>query len=196
MEELYKKTPLDYQITEYDCGTTTIMNALRYLYDREEISPNVIKYIMKETLDQKGSGGEVGKGGTTTDATLKIANWLIESEENDMDMHITMLVGNEYSIDNPILINAIKHGGVAVLRVYQETEHYALLTKLDEEYAYIFDPYYFDISYYDNDESVEIIKDRPFEYNRKVALKRLREDTNNDFSLVKRDDSVIIIMEK
>ena len=24
----YKKTPLDYQITEYDCGTTSFVNAL------------------------------------------------------------------------------------------------------------------------------------------------------------------------
>lgn len=28
----YTKTPLDYQITEYDCGATTLLNALRYLF--------------------------------------------------------------------------------------------------------------------------------------------------------------------
>lgn len=34
-EEL--KTPLAYQATEYDCGTTTLINALRYLFARGEI---------------------------------------------------------------------------------------------------------------------------------------------------------------
>ena len=42
----YTKTPLDYQITEYDCGTTTLLNALRYLFKRSEISPEIYKYII------------------------------------------------------------------------------------------------------------------------------------------------------
>lgn len=33
----YTKTPLDYQITEYDCGTTTLLNALRYLFKSSEV---------------------------------------------------------------------------------------------------------------------------------------------------------------
>ena len=31
------KVPLRYQNTEYDCGTTSFVNALAYLYDREDI---------------------------------------------------------------------------------------------------------------------------------------------------------------
>ena len=30
------KVPLRYQNTEYDCGTTSFVNALAYLYDRED----------------------------------------------------------------------------------------------------------------------------------------------------------------
>ena len=33
----YTKTPVDYQITEYDCGTTTLLNALRYLFKSSEV---------------------------------------------------------------------------------------------------------------------------------------------------------------
>ena len=31
------KVPLRYQNTEYDCGTTSFVNALAYLFDREEV---------------------------------------------------------------------------------------------------------------------------------------------------------------
>ena len=39
------KNLLIYQSTEYDCGPTTLTNAIRYLFDREEIYPDIVKYI-------------------------------------------------------------------------------------------------------------------------------------------------------
>ena len=42
------KNLLIYQSTEYDCGPTTLTNAIRYLFDREEIYPDIVKYIMKQ----------------------------------------------------------------------------------------------------------------------------------------------------
>ena len=45
------KIPLRYQNTEYDCGTTSFINALAYLYDREDIPVELIKAIYKYTLD-------------------------------------------------------------------------------------------------------------------------------------------------
>ena len=32
------KIPLRYQVSEYDCGPTSLLNALNYLFQREEIS--------------------------------------------------------------------------------------------------------------------------------------------------------------
>ena len=45
------KNPLSYQTTEYDCGPTTLVNALRFLYEREEIVPELLKNIALYTLD-------------------------------------------------------------------------------------------------------------------------------------------------
>ena len=45
------KNLLIYQSTEYDCGPTTLTNAIRYLFDREEIYPDisiVLILIMKQ----------------------------------------------------------------------------------------------------------------------------------------------------
>ena len=40
MNERYKnmKTPLAYQITEYDCGQATLLNAMRYLFKKRRSS--------------------------------------------------------------------------------------------------------------------------------------------------------------
>ena len=59
------KIPLRYQNTEYDCGTTSFINALAYLYDREDVPVELIKAVYKYTLDAENSEGIVGKGGTS-----------------------------------------------------------------------------------------------------------------------------------
>ena len=41
------KNPLNYQMTEYDCGPTSMANAVSFLFKREEISPDIPKYIMQ-----------------------------------------------------------------------------------------------------------------------------------------------------
>ena len=40
------KIPLRYQNTEYDCGTTAFINALAYLYDREDVPVSLIKQFI------------------------------------------------------------------------------------------------------------------------------------------------------
>ncbi len=40
------KNLLNYQSSEYDCGPVSLTNAIRYLFDREVIYPDIIKYIM------------------------------------------------------------------------------------------------------------------------------------------------------
>ena len=39
------KNYLNYQSSEYDCGSVSITNGIRYLFDREEISPDILKCI-------------------------------------------------------------------------------------------------------------------------------------------------------
>ena len=39
------KNVLNYQSTEYDCGPTTILNAIRFLFNRQEIPPALVKGI-------------------------------------------------------------------------------------------------------------------------------------------------------
>ena len=70
------KNPLSYQTTEYDCGPTTLLNAMRYLFKREEIPPDIIKHISLYSLDSYNDKGESGKNGTSSMAMLFLSEWL------------------------------------------------------------------------------------------------------------------------
>ena len=55
------KNPLNYQTTEYDCGPTTVMNAISFLFKREEILPDITKSIRQYCLDGYNRKGEAYK---------------------------------------------------------------------------------------------------------------------------------------
>ena len=195
-EGYYTKTPLDYQITEYDCGTTTMLNAIRYLFKRKEISPAIYREIMQYTLDVTNKNGEYGKGGTSSNAIDELSDLLNKiGPENGMNIECTD-VSNVLNITDKEFKDEIDNGSIAILRVNQSDEHYVLLTKIDEKYAYLFDPYYLPIDYYDNDDECEIIKDKPFEYNRKVTIDRLISKSNKDFSLVQNENKQINLIKR
>ena len=70
------KNPLHYQISEYDCGPTSMLNAIIYLFDREQIPPDIIRSIMLYCLDCYGACGAPGKSGTSCAAMMFLSNWL------------------------------------------------------------------------------------------------------------------------
>ena len=43
--------PLSFQISEFDCGPVSLLNALSRLFDRKLIQPCMIKAIYSYTLD-------------------------------------------------------------------------------------------------------------------------------------------------
>ena len=57
------KNPLRYQLSEYDCGPTSMLNALAFLFEREDIPPEAVRNIMLYCLDCYGSDGVSGKSG-------------------------------------------------------------------------------------------------------------------------------------
>ena len=193
----YTKTPLSYQITEYDCGQTTFLNALRYLFKRSEIEPEVIKTIMQITLDVDNKKGEIGKGGTSIYAIEFLSNWINNiSKISKMKMKTQIIKGKDVNINNIDFKKCLANGGVAILRVWQSEEHYVLCTKIEGEYVYLFDPYYLNINYYDKDKDCEIIKDRSFEYNRKVKISRLEENNKKDFTFVDGENRSMLLISR
>lgn len=187
------KIPLGFQVTEFDCGTVSLINALSYLYDREEIPAELVKNINIYTLDCYDDKGNLGQGGTSKEAITMLMHWITNyANNNNFGIKCQKYEGSNVTIS--CMKKDIENGGVLIVRCFQGCEHYVIITNIDEDYAYIFDPYYLDETYYDIDGEVTIIFDKPFAYNRIVKLNRLLSETKKDFSLGKLDNRECVAM--
>ena len=151
------KIPLRYQNTEYDCGTTSFINALAYLYDREDIPVELLKAIYDFTLDVKGEDGVVGEGGTSREKAKELADFFVECANKDAQFDISCEVLSGEEVELGKMRRVLDEGGVIIARCWHEGEHYVLITKIDDNFAYIFDPYYFEKEHYVDDEDVEMV---------------------------------------
>lgn len=169
------KTPLSFQITEYDCGPTSLLNALRYLYNRQEIPVEIIKEIYKDTWDKDYHG--------TSREAIKILSERINKiiENKILNIHSSYLSKEEVSVE--VIKNCLNNNGVVLYRTFQAVEHYSIITKISKRYAYIFDPYYVSASYFRNDKEVKNDFNHLFSFNRRVTLKRLNSEKKENFSL-------------
>lgn len=162
--------PLGYQVTEYDCVPTTFINAIRHLFKRDEIPPEVVKSIYTYSLDTFNKHGKSGKKGTSFYAVQYICNWLNEySHGNDFGIYCDLIEPCDIHLaKNSRIVECLNEGGVVVARVCftRSLYHYILITEVDDEFVYIFDPCYREKDFREND--IEIVFNKPFKYNRKI----------------------------
>ena len=92
--------------------------------------------------------------------------------------------------------NALDNNGVIIARCWQDVEHYVLITKIDDNFAYIFDPYYLEEDHYYDDPDVAIVLHETFTHNRVVKIDRLFTEENKDFSLLKKSDREVILINR
>lgn len=176
------KIPLRFQITEYDCGTISLQNAVSYLFERENIPAELIKAISLYTLDCYDSNGKNGQGGTSVEAVNMMCRWINDyCNKHNFGIKCSHLEKNEVELDK--IKKCIKKGGCVLLRTYLDGDHYVLITGIDDTYCYIWDPYYLDENYYDEDKCVILEFNEPFKYNRKVSINRVVSHMKKDFAL-------------
>lgn len=127
--------PLRYQMTEYDCGPTSMLNAVSYLFQREEIPPEIVRSIMLYCLDCFGADGACGKCGTSCTAMMFLSNWINSfGQTGHLPISSQHLSGREVNFSqNGQLRDALRRGGAAVARVDFEGWHYVLLTHTHEK---------------------------------------------------------------
>ena len=171
------KVPLRYQMTEYDCGPTSLLNALSFLFEREEIPPEVVRNIMLFCLDSYGADGFSGKSGTSHTAMLFLSHWLDGfGQTGRLSISGAYLSGREVNLgQNSLLRDALLRGGAAVVRVDLEGWHYILLTGLRGEDVYAFDPYRMDGAC--PVEGVRTTDEHPEAYNRVIPARLLSRES-------------------
>lgn len=166
------KTPLTYQITEYDCGTTTFTNMLRFLFDREDIAPGLLKQIFLVSLDSYDENKMYGQFGTSRAAVRYLSQWLVENGKIfNLNLESEYLEKDEVQFkQNSKLISALKSNTCIVLRLNYGGEHYVLAMGIDlaSDCLNIFDPYDdIDLKF---TKGIKIIENKPYSYNRQVPL--------------------------
>ena len=189
------KTPLGFQITEFDCGTVSLKNAISYLFKRDEIPAELIKAIHKYTLDSSDKEGNIGQGGTSREAVDKLTNWITKyANSKNFGIKCEHLLGEELTLEK--ICDCLNNDGCVFIRCWQTCEHYAIITKINKNKVYIFDPYYLDKNEYVKDKEVKIVLNKPFTHNRVVLLDRLFSETTKDFSLGKIPNRECVLMNR
>ena len=181
------KIPLRFQMTETDSGKTTLLNTISYLFDRELVDKNLIKSVYKHSIDETNI---LLKQETICDFAKKI----LDKKKYNLELNVL----NKEEVNIKTIKEYMKEDNtIMIIHSYLfGKSHYSLVTKIDNNYIYLFDPYYLDETYYDEDRMVELIYDEPFEYNRKVNIKRFYSMNLSDYALGPTEHRECLIIKK
>ena len=138
------QAPLLYQVSEYDCVPTTLINAVSYLFHRREIPPMVIRHIYLYCLDTVGRDSRLGIGGTSKYAVRLVGNWLNAYKMRHFSLATEFLENGEVTLEpGGRIATCLEEGGVALCNMLLtlRDEHYIMVMDMDQDWIYGFDPY-------------------------------------------------------
>jgi hypothetical protein len=188
------KNPLSYQRTEYDCGPTTLLNAMSFLFRRREIPPDIIRYITLYCLDAYNGKGESGKNGTSQMAMMFLSEWLNQfGRAKKFPIRCEYLTREEVWIGGSSrIVAALQQGGAVVVRIWYGCWHYVLLTGADEDSIRLFDPYYRKRAF--RREGLALIEEKPCSSNRRVSYALLNSREKSPYALGPKETREAILL--
>lgn len=191
------KNPLHYQLSKYDCGPTTMLNAVSFLFEREEIPPELIRNVMLYSLDCYGAGGLPGRAGTSRMAMRFLSNWLDGyGRATKLELSSTYLSGSDVSVKQESrVLDALHRGGVAVVRLFYEVEHYTLFTGVTDRGIELFDPWYVPADSREfSGTGIELTLAHPFQYNRRVPFACFECEKCSPYALGPAEDREAVLL--
>jgi len=174
------KNVLNYQSSEYDCGPVSLTNALRFLFERAELGPEMLKAISLYTLDTYDDEGQAGGHGTSRFAMQFLTNWFNQYGRSRKFPISARFVENGQVFLSPTsaLTACLQQGGAAVVHCFLGGDpHYVLLTAMLGDRVGLFDPYFISREDFEaervSEGGVELVEDRPYTMNRVVLIDTL-----------------------
>ena len=190
------KNDLIYQSSEYDCGPTCLTNAIRYLFEREEILPGLLKHIWLMANDTYGDKGCIGCHGTSKAAMRYMADWFNCYAKGWHFPIVAEFLENENAIAEPggRLWQCLERGGCAVMRCTAGgIPHYVLLTALlPEGEIGLFDPYEEEPDF--TEPGRRVIHGQPKRYNRAVRYDLLNLREVSDYAMGEYKDRELLLI--
>lgn len=180
------KNKLICQTTNYDCGPTCLTNALRFLFERAEIPPILLKQIWAMGNDAYSDSGEPGKAGTSLEALRYLGHWFTDyGEKCGFPLRAKFLEGEAATVaEGGEILNCLRDGGCVMLRcvIHGGSGHYVLLTRiLEGGMIGLFDPYDGDLD--PGDPGRRFIHDRPMDMNRAVRMEYLNLQDDSEYAM-------------
>ena len=159
-------------------------NAILYMFEREEIPPDLVRHIGQCTLDSFDETGHAGRYGTSGASIRYFGSWLNELRHAGLLPIESWFTEKEKVFwgKGSILTEALNHGSAIVLHVYfRGYGHYVLITGKDGDRCKVFDPYYTT----HDPAATGIIKvtDQPFSHNLLVPEDILNNTSAEDYSM-------------
>ena len=144
-----------------------MLNAMSFLFSREELPPEILRNTMLYCLDCYGKEGHPG----------------------------CYLRGEEVFIGEGSRLNdTLCRKGVAVVRLWFEVEHYVLMTGIEDEEILLFDPYYQEEPFKGAESSVRIDLKHPLWYNRRVPFSFFNRETQELYALGEKDTREAVLL--
>ena len=182
------KSPLRYQVTRCGCGLTSLVNAFVYLFEREDIPPEVVGYASSVLVDRYLSVAHC-EGGTSARAFDFLCGWLDDyAQRTGFSLRCEHLMGDEVSLaQGSRMAQALAQGAAIVCGCCLGSDHYVLLTGFDEAgNVLLFDPYYDTWPLHELDGATVVgvrMADEPFAYNRVVERWVFDEPAGTPYTL-------------
>jgi len=109
------KIPLRFQVTEFDCGTVSLLNAFSFLFEREDIPAELVRAIHNYTLDCYDEYGNIGQGGTSREAIQLLTHWITSYAEKK-ELGVRCIRYDKEAVTLEKIRDCIKNKGVVLLR--------------------------------------------------------------------------------
>lgn len=186
--------PLRYQMTEYDCGPTSLLNGVSFLFHRAELPPELVRNVMLYCLDSYGPDGVSGKRGTSGMAMMFLSNWLNGfGRAGRLPVGSRYLSGREVNLSqNGPVLDTLHRGGAVVALVDLDGGHYVLLTGVRENRVLLFDPYYRAGPF--ADPNLEMVSDHPADYNRIIPAHYLERESRAPYAFGPQDSREAVLL--
>ena len=190
------KVPLRDQITNYDCGPTSVLNGLSRLFERHEIPPVVMRHVTSCCMDWFDDEGKLGRRGTTHAAMGYVAGWLRQIGECGlMPLSCRYLTGEAVTLaPGSELRQALDRGASVVAFIDLDGWHYILITAAEGDKVYAWDPWRLPEPFPVPDVITDY--DHPYDYNRIVPLSRFESTDIHPYSFGPFETREAVVLER
>ena len=176
------KSPLMYQLTEDSCGEVATFNCISYLFDREAMPLELLHMLSSYTIGCCDEEGNFTNKEFCDNFLYFVSSWIAGyAKEKHIPLKAQYLTGDDVNLLS--IRRCLMAGGCVNLKTIRRGKHFVTITGMDDEDMFIFDPYYKAEGSYRPQQGIEIVNDRPFEYNRKVRIEKFIEEQKSELVL-------------